>query len=100
MPWNSEDAGHHTKKANDPKRQPMWARIANSVLSIPEMKDAPSARPTQRSRKTSPSLFGPIKNRSAVFEAPPSFRFYPIKGLSPDSRYEANITELVQNRWC
>jgi hypothetical protein len=43
MPWNSEDAGHHTKKANDPKRQPMWARIANSVLSIPEIREANAA---------------------------------------------------------
>jgi len=33
MPWNSEDAERHTKKANDPKRQRMWAEIANSVLS-------------------------------------------------------------------
>jgi uncharacterized protein YdaT len=28
-----EDADGHTKKANDPKRQRMWAEIANSVLS-------------------------------------------------------------------
>ena len=28
-----EDADRHTKKANDPKRQRMWAEIANSVLS-------------------------------------------------------------------
>ena len=33
MPWNPEDAERHTKKANDPKRQRMWAEIANSVLS-------------------------------------------------------------------
>ena len=33
MPWNPEDADRHTKKANDPKRQRMWAEIANSVLS-------------------------------------------------------------------
>ena len=33
MPWNPEDAERHTKKANDPKRQRMWAEVANSVLS-------------------------------------------------------------------
>jgi hypothetical protein len=33
MPWNSEDAERHTKKADDPKRQRMWAEVANSVLS-------------------------------------------------------------------
>ncbi|HEX3339555.1 MAG TPA: hypothetical protein VHT68_10310 [Pseudolabrys sp.] len=33
MPWNAEDAERHTKKADDPKRQRMWAEIANSVLA-------------------------------------------------------------------
>jgi uncharacterized protein YdaT len=33
MPWNPEDAERHTKKADSPKRQRMWADIANSVLS-------------------------------------------------------------------
>jgi hypothetical protein len=33
MPWNPKEAERHTKKANDPKRQRMWADIANSVLS-------------------------------------------------------------------
>lgn len=33
MPWTAEDAERHTKKADDPKRQRMWAEIANSVLA-------------------------------------------------------------------
>jgi uncharacterized protein YdaT len=33
MPWASEDAKRHTKKADSPKRQRMWAEIANSVLA-------------------------------------------------------------------
>jgi uncharacterized protein YdaT len=33
MPWNPDDAERHTKKADDPKRQRMWAEIANSVLA-------------------------------------------------------------------
>jgi len=33
MPWTTEDARRHTKKADSPKRQRMWAEIANSVLS-------------------------------------------------------------------
>jgi hypothetical protein len=33
MPWTSEDAERHTKKADNAKRQRMWADIANSVLA-------------------------------------------------------------------
>ena len=33
MPWTSEDAERHTKKADNAKRQRMWAEIANSVLA-------------------------------------------------------------------
>jgi uncharacterized protein YdaT len=33
MPWNPDDAERHTKTADDPKRQRMWAEIANSVLA-------------------------------------------------------------------
>ena len=33
MPWTAEDAERHTKKADDLRRQRMWAEIANSVLS-------------------------------------------------------------------
>lgn len=33
MPWTTEDAQRHTKKADSSKRQRMWAEIANSVLS-------------------------------------------------------------------
>ena len=33
MPWTAEDAERHTKKADSPKRQRMWAEIANSVLT-------------------------------------------------------------------
>ena len=33
MPWTADDAERHTKKADSPKRQRMWAEIANSVLA-------------------------------------------------------------------
>ena len=33
MPWTAEDAERHTKKADNAKRQRMWAEIANSVLA-------------------------------------------------------------------
>jgi uncharacterized protein YdaT len=33
MPWTSEDAMKHTKKANTAKKQSVWAEIANKVLS-------------------------------------------------------------------
>ena len=33
MPWTAEDAERHNKKADSPKRQRMWAEIANSVLT-------------------------------------------------------------------
>jgi hypothetical protein len=33
MPWTAEDAERHTKKADNDKRQRMWAEIANSVLA-------------------------------------------------------------------
>ena len=33
MPWATDDAERHTKKANTPKRQRMWSEIANSVLT-------------------------------------------------------------------
>jgi uncharacterized protein YdaT len=33
MPWTADDAVRHTKKADSPKRQRMWADIANSVLA-------------------------------------------------------------------
>jgi len=33
MPWTAADASRHTKKADDPKRQRMWADIANSELA-------------------------------------------------------------------
>lgn len=33
MPWTAEEAERHTKKADSPKRQRMWAEIANSVLA-------------------------------------------------------------------
>ena len=32
MPWEAEDAKHHTKKANTPERQSLWAGIANERL--------------------------------------------------------------------
>ena len=33
MPWTAEDAERHTERADDPKRQRMWAEIANTVLA-------------------------------------------------------------------
>ncbi|HET9718109.1 MAG TPA: hypothetical protein VFP60_18190 [Pseudolabrys sp.] len=33
MPWTADDAERHTKKADSPKRQRMWAEIANAVLA-------------------------------------------------------------------
>jgi uncharacterized protein YdaT len=33
MPWTPEDAPSHTKKANTPKAQRLWAEIANKVLA-------------------------------------------------------------------
>jgi uncharacterized protein YdaT len=33
MPWTADDAVRRTKKADSPKRQRMWADIANSVLA-------------------------------------------------------------------
>jgi uncharacterized protein YdaT len=33
MPWTPEDAPSHTKKANTPKTQRLWAEIANKVLA-------------------------------------------------------------------
>jgi uncharacterized protein YdaT len=33
MPWTAEDAERHSKKADSPKRQRLWAEIANSVLA-------------------------------------------------------------------
>lgn len=32
MPWKSQDAKRHTKKAKSPKAQRQWSHIANSVL--------------------------------------------------------------------
>jgi hypothetical protein len=32
MPWTAEDAKEHTDKADTPKKQRAWARIANAVL--------------------------------------------------------------------
>ena len=33
MPWTADDAERHTKKADNAKRQRMWAEIANAVLA-------------------------------------------------------------------
>ena len=32
MPWTAKDAEGHTKKANTPKKQKTWAKIANDAL--------------------------------------------------------------------
>jgi len=32
MPWTAKDAEGHTKKANTPKKQKTWAKVANSAL--------------------------------------------------------------------
>lgn len=31
MPWKAADAKSHTKAANTPRRQRMWAHVANGV---------------------------------------------------------------------
>lgn len=33
MPWKPSDATEHTKKADTPKKQRMWAHVANSALT-------------------------------------------------------------------
>lgn len=32
MPWDSDDAKRHTKKANSDKKRKQWKEVANSVL--------------------------------------------------------------------
>ena len=32
MPWQKTDAKRHTKKADTPKRQRQWSKVANSML--------------------------------------------------------------------
>ena len=32
MPWKSEDAERHTKKADTPALQRLWSEVANRVL--------------------------------------------------------------------
>jgi len=32
MPWKPSDAKHKTKKASTPKKEALWARIANRLL--------------------------------------------------------------------
>jgi len=32
MPWKDSDAQKHTKKANDPHKQKLWAQVANATL--------------------------------------------------------------------
>jgi len=32
MPWRSEDAPRHTKKADTPRLRRMWSDVANAVL--------------------------------------------------------------------
>ena len=32
MPWTARDAEGYTKKANTPKKQKTWAKIANDAL--------------------------------------------------------------------
>lgn len=33
MPWTSEDAKRHTKKANTPKKKKQWSKVANAALA-------------------------------------------------------------------
>ena len=47
MPWTAEEAERHTKKADSPKRQRMWAEIANSVLADIFAVLVPGARAVQ-----------------------------------------------------
>lgn len=32
MPWQKKDAKGHTKKADTPKKQRQWSKVANSAL--------------------------------------------------------------------
>ena len=34
MPWSEESAQQHTKKANTPARQRIWAHVANAVREL------------------------------------------------------------------
>lgn len=34
MPWLSSDAERHTREADTPARQRLWAKVANRVLAI------------------------------------------------------------------
>ncbi len=33
MPWKPSDARHKTKKASTPKKQALWAEVANQMLA-------------------------------------------------------------------
>lgn len=33
MPWRPEDAARHSRKANSPERQRIWAEVANRSLA-------------------------------------------------------------------
>lgn len=39
MPWTPDDAERHTKKADTPARQKLWAAVANHALSIAHQHD-------------------------------------------------------------
>lgn len=32
MPWTSDDATGHNKRANTPRKRKIWSRVANQVL--------------------------------------------------------------------
>lgn len=34
MPWTADDAERHTRKADTPNRQKLWAKVANRTLAI------------------------------------------------------------------
>lgn len=44
MPWTAADAERHTKKADTPARQELWAKVANRVLGVADRQGWPKER--------------------------------------------------------
>lgn len=41
MPWVAADAERHTKKADTPARQTLWAKVANRTLTVAQDQEFP-----------------------------------------------------------
>jgi len=46
MPWTSNDAERHTRKANTSELKELWAKVANDSLERTAMRAAPFGKPT------------------------------------------------------